>query len=139
MKFNQPQVLLALLVTQDGLPVGYEVYPGNTFEGHTLQAAIADLHLHYDIERIVFVADRGLLSQNNLTHLEAQEIPYIVGAKLKTLPQQEQRAILKQVGYLKQVMTMNPAAMSLHIRVDAGLLNIIMPEQRKTERIGSNP
>ncbi len=102
MKFNQPQVLLALLVTQDGLPVGYEVYPGNTFEGHRLQAAIADLHLHYDIERIVFVADRGLLSQNNLTHLEAQEIPYIVGAKLKTLPQQEQRAILKQVGYLKQ-------------------------------------
>lgn len=33
-KFNQPQVLLALMVTKDGLPVGYQVFPGNTVERH---------------------------------------------------------------------------------------------------------
>jgi len=35
-KHNQPQVLLALMVTTDGLPVDYEIFPGDTFEGHTL-------------------------------------------------------------------------------------------------------
>lgn len=39
LKFNQPQVLLALFVTQNGLPVGYELFSGSTFEGHTLVTA----------------------------------------------------------------------------------------------------
>ena len=35
--FNQPQVLLALIATVEGLPLGYEVFPGSTFEGNTLR------------------------------------------------------------------------------------------------------
>ena len=39
-KFNQGQVLLALMVTMEGLPVGYDVFPGNMYEGHTFKEAI---------------------------------------------------------------------------------------------------
>ena len=54
-KFNQPQVMLALLVTTDGLPMGYEVFPGSTFEGHTLERAINNLKAFYAINEVVFV------------------------------------------------------------------------------------
>ena len=43
MKFNQPQVLLALFVTIDGLPVGYDLFPGATYEGHTLKPVLEKL------------------------------------------------------------------------------------------------
>jgi len=41
MKFNQPQVVVGLLATEEGLPVDYEVYPGNQFEGKTLKTAMS--------------------------------------------------------------------------------------------------
>ena len=67
MKFNQPQVLLTLFVTEKGLPVGYEVFPGSTFEGHTLVTTLEALKKRYDLKEVVFVADRGLFSEENLT------------------------------------------------------------------------
>jgi len=85
-KFNQPQVLLALLATASGLSIGYEVYPGSTFEGHTLKDAIDKLRIKYELEQIIFTADSGLLSKMNLEYLESNGIKYIVGARLKNLP-----------------------------------------------------
>jgi len=41
-KSQQPQILVALMVTKDGFPVAYEVFPGNTFEGHTIVPVIKD-------------------------------------------------------------------------------------------------
>lgn len=85
MKFNQPQVLLALLVTEQGLPVGYEVFPGASFEGHTLIPALEKLKTRYAIQQVVIIADRGMLNEANLTHLEEHGFHYIVAAKLKGL------------------------------------------------------
>ena len=95
-KFNQPQVLLALLVSEDGLPVGYEVFPGSTFEGHTLKIVMDDLKSRYCVDDIVFVADRGMLSRNNLDYLESNSINYIVGGKLKSLPKTQKSLILNK-------------------------------------------
>ena len=72
MKFNQPQVLLALLVTGEGLPVGYKVFGGDTYEGHTLVPVLEELKRDYQIKRVVFVADSGMLSGDNLNHLESK-------------------------------------------------------------------
>jgi len=93
-KFNQAQVLLALMVTEEGLPVGYEVFPGATFEGHTLIPTLEDLKKKYDINRVIFVADRGLLSSVNLDYLESSGFDYVVGARLRSLSKQQQEAIL---------------------------------------------
>lgn len=94
MKFNQPQVLLALFVTKDGLPVGYELFPGATYEGHTLKPVLEKLKDRYQIEEMVFVADRGMLSDDNLSYLETNKIPYIVGARLRSLSKQKQEEVL---------------------------------------------
>ena len=83
------QVVLGLLVTPDGVPVGFEVYPGNTFEGHTIGSIIDKLHEKYHIRRFIFVGDRGLFSKKNLTALrvgsnqeEKKPGEFIVGMKL---------------------------------------------------------
>lgn len=99
MKFNQPQVLLALITTSEGFPIGYEVYPGSTYEGNTLEQAIAKLEEQFDVGKVVFVADSGMLSQKNLSRLEEKDKQYIVGARLKNLSADIQKAITDQTKY----------------------------------------
>lgn len=101
-KFNQSQVLLALLVTTDGLPVGYEVFNGSMFEGHTLETILQKVKTQYKISRAIFVADSGLLSRENTDKLQDAGIEYIVGARLKSLTKKWQNKILDNKKYLKQ-------------------------------------
>ena len=98
-KFNQPQVLLALMVTQEGLPVSYEVFPGATFEGHSLIPLIESMRDQYDLKQVVCVADRGMLNEANLKAIEAAGAYYIVGAKLKQLPKVQQAQVLDKSAY----------------------------------------
>lgn len=85
-KEGQPQVLLALMVTSDGLPVDYEVFAGDTYEGHTLIPALTKIRDKYEIDKIIFVADSAMASKDNIDKLESlmeKNISYIVGARLK--------------------------------------------------------
>ena len=78
------QVVLGLLVTPEGIPIGFEVYPGNTFEGKTITDIVAKLRKKFSIRRFVFVGDRGLFSKKNLTALRGENKvgEFIVGMKL---------------------------------------------------------
>lgn len=100
MKFNQPQVLLALFVTQKGLPVGYAVFPGKTYEGHTLQPVLDKLKSRYNINDVVFVADRGMLSKDNINYLNKNGFHYIVGSRIKSLKKKKQDEILSWINTL---------------------------------------
>ncbi len=106
MKFNQSQVLLALFVTEKGLPVGYEIFPGSTYEGHTLIAVLEKLKQRYQLEEIFFVADRGLLSDENLKYFEDNNYKYIVGARIKNVSAKLKSKILNKQNYT--VMQNNP-------------------------------
>lgn len=102
LKFNQPQVLLALMVTKEGLPVGYQAFPGDTYEGHTVIPMLKRLQERYAIDRVIFVADAAMFSRNNLTafeELEKNRIEYIVGARLHNTPKKLQAQILDQTNY----------------------------------------
>jgi transposase len=85
MKFNQPQVVVGLLATEEGLPVDYEVYPGNQYEGKTLKTTIDNIRKNYDLKQVVFTADSAMLSKENLALLDQLEVAYIIGARLKNL------------------------------------------------------
>ncbi len=103
-KHNQPQVLLALMVTTDGLPVDYEIFPGDVYEGHTLIPALTKIRKKYDIEKIVFVADSAMLSYDNIKRLEDLEernLSYIVGARLKNMESILKEKILDGRNYRK--------------------------------------
>ena len=93
-KFNQPYVLLALLVTTQGIPIGYEVYPGKTFEGHTLKDALSSLQNKYNVNKLIFVADAAMVGKDNLALLEQAQCPYIISARIKNMDRQTQEKIL---------------------------------------------
>lgn len=101
LKFNQPQVVLALMVTKEGLPIGYEAFEGDTYEGHTLIPALARLREKYQLDKVIFVADAGMMNEDNLKKLEQapQPFEYIVGSRLKNLPKALQEAILNSKNY----------------------------------------
>lgn len=80
------QVVLGLLVAPDGTPLGFEVYPGNTFEGKTVSEIVVKIRKKFRVRRFIFVGDRGLFSRKNLESMRGQEPEkngeFIVGMKL---------------------------------------------------------
>lgn len=95
-KFNQSQVVLSLMVTKEGLPIGYDVFPGSTYEGSTLVKALDRLKNKYKIDKVIFVADAGMLQEKNLTLLEENGYEYIISARLKNLSKDWKKQVLSQ-------------------------------------------
>lgn len=94
LKFNQPQILLALMVTTEGLPMGYKLFEGNKFEGHTLIPMIKEIEKKHKLNKVIFVSDAGMFNKNNLQELEEKGIEYIVGGKLRNMPEAVKEDIL---------------------------------------------
>lgn len=94
LKFNQPQILLALMVTTEGLPIGYKLFEGNKFEGHTLIPMIREIEKKHKLNKVIFVSDAGMFNKNNLQELEEKGIEYIVGGKLRNMPKKLKEEIL---------------------------------------------
>lgn len=80
------QVVLGLLVRPDGVPIGFEVYPGNTFEGTTVTDIVKKMRDKFKVRRFIFVGDRGLFSRENLEAMRGADADgngeFIVGMKL---------------------------------------------------------
>ena len=74
------QVLIALVVTFDGFPLGYEVFAGNTHDSKTLQTIVATMEARHGMLGRVWIADRGMASRENLAWLRESGRRYIVGA-----------------------------------------------------------
>ena len=79
------QVVFGLLVDTEGMPLGFDVYPGNTFEGKTIPSVMTKLKKKFKIRRFILVGDRGLFSNENLQSVKAKGDEFIVGLKLGLL------------------------------------------------------
>jgi transposase len=93
-KAQHPQILLGLLVSLDGYPLAYEIFEGNKFEGHTLMPVLETFSKNFKLEKLVVVADAGLLSNENLKELQAKNYKYILGARIKNESQEVKDKIL---------------------------------------------
>jgi transposase len=81
------QVCIALVVTFDGFPLGYEVFAGNTHDSKTLQTIVNTMEARHGMVGRVWIADRGMASAANLAWLRQTGRRYIIGApksELKT-------------------------------------------------------
>src|SRR6516225_2781025 len=74
------QVCIALVVTFDGFPLGYEVFAGNTHDSRTLQSIVTTMEARHGMLGRVWIADRGMASAANLAWLRETGRRYIVGA-----------------------------------------------------------
>jgi len=98
-KFHMTQVVLALATTEEGLPIGYRLFHGATAEVKTLLECVKAWRLVVQIGNVVLVADRGMMSEENLTLLEASGIKYIVGTSLRKQHAKLREQIMQEQGY----------------------------------------
>jgi transposase len=78
---DRKQIVLALVVTREGLPITHEVLAGNTPDVTTLKATVEKLSRKFNIAKTIFVCDRGMISEDNLEKLDEFEFPYIVALR----------------------------------------------------------
>jgi transposase len=74
------QVCIALVVTFDGFPLGYEVFAGNTHDSRTLQTIVGTMEARHGMLGRVWITDRGMASTANLAWLRETGRRYIIGA-----------------------------------------------------------
>ena len=92
-----PQVVIALVVTPDGLPLAYEVLPGNTADCTTLRMFLAKIERQYGRARRVWVMDRGIPTEAVLAEMRDSDPPvrYLVGTPKGRLSRLEKQLLAK--------------------------------------------
>jgi len=79
---DRPQVVIGLLVTSDGIPIAHHVFPGNTADVSSLPGVMEDLKTRFGVGRIALVADRGLISEDNLAEVAARGFDHVLATRL---------------------------------------------------------
>ena len=74
-----PQVCIALVVTREGMPLGYEVFAGNRVDVTTVQEIVGTMEARYGIAQRIWVMDRGMTSAKNLAWLKKTGRRYLIG------------------------------------------------------------
>jgi len=82
-KHQQPQIMIGLLVSSHGYPIGYQIFEGNTSETKTLIPVLESFQEKFNIDKPIIVADAALLSQKNIEALQENQYEYILGGRLK--------------------------------------------------------
>lgn len=95
-KHQHPQIVLGLLVSTNGYPLAYEIFEGNKFEGHTMLPVIEEFKKKFDVEKLVVIADSGLLTGQNIEELLNKGYEFILGARIKSEPAIIKEKILSQ-------------------------------------------
>ncbi|MBL1215840.1 MAG: IS1634 family transposase [Ignavibacteriae bacterium] len=96
-KHQNPQILLGLLVGKNAYPIGYEIFEGTRFEGHTLIPILEGFKKRFNLDNPIVVADAGLLSKDNIDSLVKNGYQYILGARIKN----ETNKVKQQIEKLK--------------------------------------
>lgn len=93
-KHQNPQIVLGLLVGAEGYPLAYDLFEGNKFEGHTMLPVINTFKGKYGLDKLVVIADSGLLSSANVEELISRDYEFILGARIKSEPEAIKQKIL---------------------------------------------
>jgi transposase len=89
------QVLIALVVTREGLPLGYEILAGNRHDSTTVQDIVNKIETQYGAADRIWVMDRGMTSKNNIAFLTQSHRSYIIGTPKCQLRQFERQLLTK--------------------------------------------
>jgi transposase len=99
-KVNETQTVLALATTPEGLPLWYEIFSGNTYEGDTFRKFVdAWRREEYPESEGVVVADSAMFQAGGISSLREKKLHYVIGARLKNLSQIMKENILNSELY----------------------------------------
>jgi transposase len=109
-KHQQPQIMIGLLVSSHGYPIGYEIFQGNTSETKTLLPVLETFQKKFDIDKPIIVADAALLSEKNIQALQKKGYQYLLGARIKNETEAVKQEILSldiEEGKPKEIKSKN--------------------------------
>jgi len=97
---KQPIVQMGLFLDDNGIPISVEMFPGNTLDHLTLRTAMKNTVDTLDLDRFILIADRGMYSGTNMSHVIDRGNGYIVSKSLKKSAKKEREWVLDQEGYV---------------------------------------
>ena len=109
-KHQQPQIMIGLLISSHGYPIGYEIFQGNTSETKTLLPVLETFQKKFDIDKPIIVADAALLSDKNIQVLQEKGYQYLLGARIKNETEAVKQEILSldiEEGKPKEIKSKN--------------------------------
>jgi hypothetical protein len=130
-KFQNPQIMLGLLVGRGGYPIGYDVFEGNTFEGKTLLPVLERIARQYDFGKPIVIADAAMLSNDNLDALDRQKYPFIIAARIRNESQTTRETILRRCTGLQN-------GQNVEIEHDAGRRLIVAYSDKRARKDAHN-
>ena len=102
-KNNEIQVVMGLLIDNHGIPITYELFPGNTMDQRTLMTSVKRLKDLYRLEKITIVADRGLNSGKNLEFICSEGNDFVISYTLKKSPEDFKALVFDDGGWESEV------------------------------------
>ena len=87
------QICIALVVSREGLPLGYEVFNGNRHDVTTVEDIVTKIESQYGRAERIWVMDRGMISEDNLEFLQSKKRRYIIGTPKSQLKNFEQELL----------------------------------------------
>lgn len=126
------QLIIGILMTKDGIPVAHEVWPGNTADVKSFQELLRTVKSRYKIGKLIWVCDRGMISQENLNLLNEWGQEYIFGVKMRQFSR-EKRAQLLTRSNLTQVAH-NLFVREVEIKGQGRYIVCYNPEEAEHER-----
>jgi len=131
-----PQVVIALVVTPEGLPLAYEVLPGNTKDDQTLQQFLAKIERQYGKARRVWVMDRGIPTEAVLAEMRVSDPPvhYLVGTPKGRLTRLEKLLLDKPWQEVRQGVRVKLLAQDAEFYVFAESADRVLKERAMRRR-----
>ena len=80
---DRPQIVIGLLTSADGIPIAHNVFAGGTNDATTLKGVLEDLTARFAVGRICVVADRGLITDDNIAEVEGAKCDWLFATKLR--------------------------------------------------------
>lgn len=95
------QVVVGVLMSKEGIPLGHEVFSGNTNDVTCFSQIIDQVKKKYGLSKLILVGDRGMISKANIKSLEDSKLNYILGYRMRTISKLERAKVLSQADLRK--------------------------------------
>lgn len=93
------QVVIGVIMSGEGIPLGYEVFSGNTNDVTCFKSIIDKIKTKFNLRKLILVGDRGMISKKNIEHLHEAGYEYILGYRMRTIPKEDRSAILSKADF----------------------------------------
>ena len=138
---RNPIVQMGLAMDADGIPLHYDLFPGNTVDKETFRPVIGEVRRNYDTGRIIVVADMGIITGDNIFYLQGKEKGknfngYVFSFSVRGATKEFKEYVLSGEGYVDRngKPADENADFKMKSRVIARKINVTLPSGRKTKK-----